>query len=143
MQWVNQFIDGRTTKRKEWDVSSKGGWICLSKNELKRIAITKLKFEKSSLSLDDILNSQRYPSEKSRIGYDSRKELIVEKEEVDMKPRTYAQVFRIPSRNEASKNNANNYNHEEEDKKEAWNPIIKRQRKEMNMEEALNQGGWY
>ena len=114
---------------------------CLSKNELQRIGVIKLKFEKSCLSLDDILKSQRSPSDKTGIGYDSRQELIVKKEEVDMKPRTYAQVFRIPSSNEASKNNANNYNHEEEDKKEAWNPIIKRQRKEMNMEEALNQGG--
>ena len=44
-----------------------------------------------------------------------------------MKPRTYAQVLRSPSSNEASKKNENNYNHEEEDKKEACHPIIKRQ----------------
>ena len=43
-----------------------------------------------------------------------------------MKPRTYAQVLRSPSSNEASKKNANNYNPKEEDKKEAWHAIIKR-----------------
>ena len=108
---------------------------------MKRIAVTKLKFEKRYLSLDVIINSQINPPDKSRIGYDSRKDLIVEKEEVDMKLRTYAQVLRSPSSNEASKKNASNYNPKEEDKKEAWNAIIKRQIKEMNLEEALNQGG--
>jgi hypothetical protein len=58
------------------------------REEVKRTAATNLKFEKSSSAIQDILNEQRSPSDKTCIGYDHKQKHIEEEKSFKLPRKT-------------------------------------------------------